>query len=109
MEKDRKEIPKKEISPLVKNILFLMKDEDDLSFANGHSKKKMTEILIETEDVFKDFLKNGDEEPFLEFIDSDLEIAQFLSKRRSCFKISDRSYQTQGSVLSHMREQLGKE
>ena len=109
MEKDRKETPEKKISPLVKNILFLMKDEDDLSFANGHSKKKMTEILIETEDVFKNFLQDGKEEPFLEFIDSDPEIAQFLSKRRICFRTGGSSYQTQGSVLSHMREQLSKE
>ena len=108
MEKDRKETPEKEISPLVKNILFIMKDEEDLLFANGQSKEKMTEILTKTEDLFKTFLQDDNQKPFLEFIDSDPEIANFLTQERPCLQSSKQYRTSRNSIVSYMREQLGK-
>jgi len=108
MEKEKDNKPEEQISPLVKNILFIMRDEEDLLFANGQSKEKMTEILTETEDLFKTFLQDDNQEPFLKFIDSDPEIANFLTQERLCFQSGGQYGTSRNSVVSYMRQQLTK-
>ena len=106
MEKEQDKTPKEKISENIQDIMSKMKDEKDLSLWNGQSKKKVTQILIKTENLLKTFLKDDDEKPFLEFIDSDPEIADFLTQPRLCLTSDEKYHATQNSIVSYMRKQL---
>lgn len=96
--------PKKLMSRLVEEILFRMEEEQDSSPWNGQSRDKIIEILTETEDHFRTFLADKDEAPFIEFIDSDPEISDFLTRRR--FSIPQHSIEDKDSILSYMRKKI---
>ncbi len=103
MGQEKETKPEKPLSPLIEGILSIMEQEQDLSLWNGQSKEKVVEILTKTEDLFKTFLVDNNEEPLNEFLDSDPEIADFLTKPRYCFLTGTGHHRVEGSVLSHMR------
>lgn len=109
MEKEKDKAPEEQASLLVERILQKIENEDDVSFNNGQSKQKITEILIKTESLFKTFLQDDKEEPIIEFLDSDPEIGEFLTRPRLCLSSSTEYHASTNSILSYMRKQLTQE
>lgn len=109
MEKEKNKAPEKQASSLVERILQKIENEDDVSFNNGQSKQKITKILIKTEDLFKTFLQDNKEEPFIEFVDSDPEIGEFLTRPRLCLGSSAERHTSINSILSYMRKLITQE
>lgn len=100
-EKEKKS--EKPISPFVKEILSEMKENQDPCLRNGGTEDEIVDILSKTEDIFRTFLADKNEAPFIEFIDSDPEISLFLTKRRF---IPKDSIEAKDSILSYMRKRL---
>lgn len=107
MGQEKEKEPKKQVSWVVGKILSEMKKQEDPSPWNGRTKDEVIDILNELEPIFRTFLINKDETPFIKFIDSDLEISSFLTKRR--FPIPHHSLDDKDSILSYMRKELEKE
>ena len=108
MGQEKEKETKRPVSRLTEDILSKMEEEQDLSLWNGQSKDEIIEILTKTEDLFRTFLVDNNEDPLIEFFDSDPEISDFLTRRRYCFRTGTGYYQTDGSVLSYMREEIEK-
>ena len=94
---------KKPMSRLVEDILSQIEQQPNFLSWNGESKENITEILTKTEDLFKTFLTDKDDAPFIEFIDSNPEISLFLTERRF---FSGHSLGEEDSILSYMRKKL---